>query len=121
MSAVDVTDEEIQDFSRLFPASRRLATALKASRAEVAALRRQVEERGDVVTVPREEWEVLDEIAKIARPRCKKLDESALRAAVLRLDKIRAPGDWESTPGTWRTGDALRSGEASAQRGEGAK
>ena len=38
MSAGDVTDEEIQDFSRLFPASRRLATALKASRAESAAL-----------------------------------------------------------------------------------
>ena len=49
MSAGDVTDEEIQDFSRLFPASRRLATALKASRAESAALRRQVEERDNLV------------------------------------------------------------------------
>ena len=35
MSAGDVTDEEIQDFKRLFPASRRLATALEASRANV--------------------------------------------------------------------------------------
>lgn len=59
MSADDVTDEEIQDFKRLFPASRRLAAALEASRAEAAALRRQLEERGDVVTVPREELEIL--------------------------------------------------------------
>lgn len=85
-------------------------------RSELAAARAQIEERRvvglDEVVVKREEWEVLDEIAKIARPRCKKLDEAALCAAVLRLDKIRAPGDWESTPGIWHTNDALRSGEA---------
>lgn len=48
MTAGDVTDEEIQDFKRLFPASRRLATALEASRAEASALRRQLEELREI-------------------------------------------------------------------------
>lgn len=59
MSAASVTDEQIQDFKRLFPASRHLATALEESRKEVASLRRQLEEQ---VVVPELRWGEIDEL-----------------------------------------------------------
>lgn len=95
MSAGDVTDEEIQDFKRLFPASRRLATALEASRAEAAALRRQVEEREspDWVTVREKWWTVAQILANAWR-----------RHPLTCGERAKLVAEW----------DALRSGEAVA-------
>ena len=86
---------------------------LEAASSEVAALRRQLEERKspDMVTVPREEWEALRE-----------LEHQAWSA----LDEVENHGECDMTgiSGAYKAAKeslALRSGEAPAQRGEEAK
>jgi hypothetical protein len=138
MSAGDVTDEEIQDFKRLFPASRRLATALEASRAEVAALRRQDAASGAICLgehcaseIPallaanpgyrlptREECGVVaqDVVTVLRRfvdwcekyPSSRIYDHCEILTIARIMDEIHADAK-----------RALRSGEAPAQRGEG--
>lgn len=64
-------------------------------RVRVAELQRDearaaLQEAQKAQTVPKEELEVLREIAHITRPRCRKMDKSALLDAVRRLDALRS-------------------------------
>ena len=72
----------------------------EASRAEVAALRHQLEERKspDMVTVPREEWEVLNTISAFWCPPFGVPQNTATEALFAKLDALRS-GEAENKGG----------------------